>query len=289
MKLILSRKGFDSQYGGIPSPILPDGRLVPLPIPSRHDQHTFTDLGVEGIDIGALLHDLSNAKIDVSNTVHLDPWLTCIESQRTPGWRPSLGQTGSAQAHLSSRGVGVGDVFLFFGWFRQVEILAGKFRYSQRSPNLHVIFGWLEVDEVLPIVAERAKWLGSHPWIAAHPHVSLPEHYTDPRNTLYVASRASRFEGQVEFGGGRFQGFDPRLQLTAHARTRSFWSLPKWFMPSHTKDPMSYHSDPSRWNPNGDSVILRSAAKGQEFVIDGSQYPDVESWVGDIIRAGCCP
>ena len=28
MKVILSRKGFDSEYGGGPSPILPDGELL---------------------------------------------------------------------------------------------------------------------------------------------------------------------------------------------------------------------------------------------------------------------
>lgn len=36
-RLVLSRKGFDSGYGGMPSPILPDGRLQPLPIPVDHD------------------------------------------------------------------------------------------------------------------------------------------------------------------------------------------------------------------------------------------------------------
>jgi Nucleotide modification associated domain 3 len=33
MKLILSRKGFDSSHGGGPSPIRPDGRLLSFPIP----------------------------------------------------------------------------------------------------------------------------------------------------------------------------------------------------------------------------------------------------------------
>jgi len=33
MKVILSRKGFDSSYGGCASPILPDGTLLSLPIP----------------------------------------------------------------------------------------------------------------------------------------------------------------------------------------------------------------------------------------------------------------
>ena len=34
MRLIFSRKGFDSQYGEVPSPILPNGQMISLPIPS---------------------------------------------------------------------------------------------------------------------------------------------------------------------------------------------------------------------------------------------------------------
>lgn len=35
MKVILSRKGFDSSAGCIASPILPDGTLLSLPIPGE--------------------------------------------------------------------------------------------------------------------------------------------------------------------------------------------------------------------------------------------------------------
>ena len=35
MKIILSRKGFDSSCGGVASPILPGGEIVSLPIPER--------------------------------------------------------------------------------------------------------------------------------------------------------------------------------------------------------------------------------------------------------------
>lgn len=35
MKVVLSRKGMDSRAGGIPSPILPDGMLLSLPIPNE--------------------------------------------------------------------------------------------------------------------------------------------------------------------------------------------------------------------------------------------------------------
>ena len=45
MKVILSRKGFDSANGGIPSPILPDGTLLSLPIPSELDREIkFSDI-----------------------------------------------------------------------------------------------------------------------------------------------------------------------------------------------------------------------------------------------------
>lgn len=43
MKVILSRKGFDSSCGGQASPILPDGTLLSLPIPSN-DVHKYSEL-----------------------------------------------------------------------------------------------------------------------------------------------------------------------------------------------------------------------------------------------------
>ncbi len=37
VKLILSRKGFDSSSGGVPSPIFSDGRMLSLPIPEQDE------------------------------------------------------------------------------------------------------------------------------------------------------------------------------------------------------------------------------------------------------------
>src|SRR5690606_10608067 len=100
-RIVLSRKGFDGSYGGIPSPILPDGRLLPLPIPARHDYFSMGDLQVSDLDFGALLADLSRGAHGLETTVHLDPDLDRRIDLRLPGWRPSLGQTGAAQAHLA--------------------------------------------------------------------------------------------------------------------------------------------------------------------------------------------
>ena len=286
MKFVLSRKGFDSQYGGIPSPILPDGRLVPLPIPSRHDKQTFSDLAFEDIDMGKLLGDLSGGRVQSSDTIHHDPWLMPSSSNSIPGWRPSLGQTGSAQSHLAKSEVGAGDTFLFFGWFRRVEEVAGKYRYIKSEPQLHVIFGWLEVDEVLSVVSDRQGSLDRHPWVSAHPHVLSPEHYDDPKNTIYVGKSRSELGSSLEPGGGYLRRFDPMLQLTAPGKTRSIWSLPEWFHPGNGRTPMSYHASEDRWTRDQHRVLLRSVAKGQEFVVDGAEYPEMSEWASAIIRAG---
>lgn len=114
MKIVFSRKGFDSQYGGVASPILPDGGITSFPIPSRYGRPV-GDLSFRGKPLTTLLNDLAGGV----GTVHLDPDLQADCVSRRSGWRPSFGQVGNAQSHLENQGVEVGDVFLFFGWFRR--------------------------------------------------------------------------------------------------------------------------------------------------------------------------
>ena len=278
-KLVLSRKGFDSSYGGMPSPILPDGRLVPLPIPARHDQFRMAHVGA-GEELGSLLHDLSKGRHSLSTQIHLDPDLDRPSGSRLPGWRPSLGQTGIAQSHLAAKGVGAGDIFLFFGWFREVERREGRWRFAPSAPDLHVLFGWLEVGELLPVVTRRQQCLDAHPWIADHPHVSNPSHYTDSRNTLYIAPRESSFREGM--GGGLLRYVRPELTLTATGRSRSVWRLPRWFHPGN-RTPLSYHDREDRWVVDGDGCLLQTVAKGQEFVLDLCEYPESQAWIRSVI------
>src|SRR5690606_23970947 len=142
--------------------------------------------------------------------VHLDPDLDPLQLARPAGWRPALGQTGAAQTHLAKQGVGPGDVFLFFGWFREVERRAGRWRYARGAPHVHALFGWLEVDEILAIAAERVACLARHPWIASHVHAANPGHYTSALNSIYIAAENSRLVAGKP-GGGRFPVFSPAL------------------------------------------------------------------------------
>jgi hypothetical protein len=258
--------------------------MVPLPIPSSHDRYTLADINVPNCELDKLLSDVSRGTYSLTTRIHLDPDLDRAPASRLPEWLPALGQTGNAQSHLRDMGVGEGDIFIFFGWFRQVEYKSGTWRYARRAPNLHVMFGWLEVGAVLPVVAERDRCLTEYPGIANHPHVADPSNYTDTRNTLYLAERKSRFNPMAAYGGGRFRKYDDRLRLTKPGCSRSVWSLPIWFMPKEGQASLSYHPRPGQWLKNEEGLTLRSAAKGQEFVLDGAIYPQAESWAASLVQ-----
>ena len=57
--------------------------------------------------------------------------------------------------------VTVGDLFLFFGLFREAELRDSKYRYAPGAPNLHVVYGWLQVGAIIPC-ADRQ--LSAIPW-----------------------------------------------------------------------------------------------------------------------------
>lgn len=102
MRVILSRKGFDSQYGGMPSPILPDGTLLSLPIPSKTDMETkYRDLYYGNSSYYDIIHTLSpNNKIKEEYNCHLDPDIRGAIKDRPTRWKPTFGQEKTALRHL---------------------------------------------------------------------------------------------------------------------------------------------------------------------------------------------
>ena len=55
-------------------------------------------------------------------------------------------------------------------------------------------------------------------------------------------------------------------------------------MPKGSAPPLTYHANAHRWRQDGDSVILNSVAKGQEFVLDCEAYSEALPWVGNLIN-----
>ncbi|MEL1251555.1 hypothetical protein [Aurantiacibacter gilvus] len=129
MRIVFSRKGFDSAAGGGPSPIV-EGRPLSLPIPANGELSR-TTYGALGLGVHAAA--ASRGKLGAQDLCHHDPMFL-------PDGRAVLGQCGAAQTHLERQGVGEGDCFVFFGLFRQ----AGE------RPH-HRIFAYLMVEEVLPL------------------------------------------------------------------------------------------------------------------------------------------
>jgi hypothetical protein len=271
MKLVLSRKGFDSAHGGCPSPILDGDLLCSLPIPDDRAPTPYRKISFNGSSIGQTVEDLTRGRVGRGDRAHLDPDLRRDAIARAAGWRPIFGQAGAAQSHLARQGVGPGDLFLFFGCFRRAERVRGALRFVTAAPKLHVVYGWMRVASVIEACDGLAAEL---PWAQGHPHLATPARFSN--NTLYIARE-----------GGTFDRLESRLILTqTHPYVGcSKWRLPRWFEPAG-RTPLSYHSRAARWTDDGASVRLQSAYPGQEFVLDLDQYPEAHAWVRSIFRAG---
>lgn len=286
MKVILSRKGFDSGSGGAASPVFEDGSILSLPIPDRRSRYSYGDIGADGL-MGRLVEDLSKGRTRARSPAHLDPDIDAFSLPRLPGWRGAFGQTGSARTHLDRCGVGPGDVFLFFGWFRDVAMdTDGRWVFAPRRRSVHALFGWLQVGEVVPLPRGTLDEWAHVPWLQGHPHVSRgPEE----RNAVYVAAERLVMPGLGDTGlpgYGTIKKLSPGTMLTAEgARSRSLWRLPQWFAPSSGRACLSYHGSPERWTLDGGDVLLSSVGRGQEFVLDCKDRSAAADWVAQTVSS----
>lgn len=220
---------------------------------------------------------------------HLDPDLSNEALPRQEGWQPAFGQTGAAQSHLNSQGVEVGDLFLFFGWFKKVEKnSSGRWSYVPGAPDRHVIFGWLQVGEILRVGAKTDEFSDRYPWLARHPHLNGER---SDSNTIYVASPKLNLPGQSGrfAGGGSFGCVSDARTLSAPDQTsRSLWRIPAFFAPSSDGSALSYHGDTARWKAaDGGWIQLQSVAKGQEFVLDcrnRAETMQIHSWLESVFN-----
>lgn len=280
MKIVLSRKGFDSGIGKVPSPIFPSGELFSLPIPEYSPNEcaqTYTKIMMGDLSLGVIVHDLTQGKIKPNTLAHLDPDLNFKSLPRSEGWKPIFGQTGTAESHLRKNNIGEGDVFLFFGWFKQIHLVNGRYKYVPNAPDLHIIFGWLQIEKRISVAQheEIPKWALEHPHCKRKPYSDVDCIYiaTDEINLPKWNLRLS--------GAGVFTEFHSSLRLTADNRLRSVWKLPLWFYPKDKRTTLSYHGNIKRWHPNNDYVLLETVGRGQEFILDCNDYPEALDWLAD--------
>ena len=282
MKLILSRKGFDSSEdnGGCASPIFPDNTLYSLPIPDSDSKITYGELRHGDINIGEVVADLTEGQIGPDSHAHLDPDINYEAYPRQEGWRPLFGQSSASQGHLKKQGVQSGDLFLFFGFYRQVEKTSGGWCFVKGAPEQHILWGWLQIGEICK-VDELAQ--DELPWTCYHPHRS-PSRDKDSTNTLYIASGSLDLgDGPIWPGAGRFPKFHPHLVLTEPEKPRSCWRLPRCFYPDDDKCPLTYHPKHLWRHHDKYAYVKREAHQGQEFVLNLDRYCGVKDWLMESI------
>lgn len=227
MKIILSRKGFDASNGGCASPIMPDGTLLSMPIPSN-DKDRYSDLCWNGITYSELLSNLRPKKTYAG--CHVDPDIRNNRISIIDDWSPAFGQIGAAQGLLSNAGVSVGDIFLFFGWFRHVEKTDRGYRYVRRNAadfytcaDMNIIYGYMQVGEILTMPEKISEYY----W---HPHAS-EERLGKTNNTLYLPAKALSFAPSLK-GCGTLDFRNDRV-LTMEGKGRATWKEYDFLMPEH--------------------------------------------------------
>jgi hypothetical protein len=287
MKIIFSRKGFDAGVGGVASPIFPSGDLCSLPIPEfpsdppHPHAKRYQEIQIGKQSLGTIVNDLTGGRVKPEMDAHLDPDLNILSVHRQTNWRPVFGQAGAAEKHLQNQGVKEGDVFVFYGWFRQVELVSGKYRYVRNAPDLHVIFGWLQVEQRIPVASssEVPEWARNHPHYKEKSYSNI--------DSIYISTSHLHLPGRDihKPGAGVFHQCASDLCLTAPHRSRSVWQLPNWFYPRPHTSGLSYHGNLKLWERDGDAVLLRNVGRGQEFVLDCQDYPEAVQWLAQLLRS----
>lgn len=266
MKIIFSRKGVDSAAGRCASPIV-NGRPISLPIPTSMPTATrYSDLAAQTSSIAL---DISKGRLGYSRACHLDPDIDreALGSERPNDWRGALGQVSTSLSHLRNNGVGPGDMFLFWGLFR--DCTKGPTGWSFSGPRRHVLYGWLQVDHVVDLGCDGSHALAQYPWLTEHPHIRPG---WSNRNAVYVAKEFLTIcDGTIPGYGV----FSHTISLTVDGATPSTWSVPTWLDPNRGGVGMTYHP-PERWLGNG---TVKVAARGQEFVADAGARTDARDWL----------
>ena len=150
MKIILSRKGFDSSSGKQANPIMPDGTLLSLPIPDNEDANTFSSLQWEGRSYYDIIHSLNPKTFITSDSrCHLDPDLRFDVKNREPNWKPAFGQMNA---------------------------------YRKNGLDAHIIYGYMQIGEII----ERKEDVPD--WLKDHPHFAYDNAWEGNKNAIFLPS-----------------------------------------------------------------------------------------------------
>jgi len=299
MKVIYSRKGFDSGYGGFPSPIFPNGQIVSLPIPAK-DGFFYSQLNnvYSGESISHVVNDLTYSERNKYSRIKLSPrhkYKQCdytinkIEAHNDPAYYDVehykgyvLGQCDAAQGHLINQKVSPGDLFVFYGLFREVEKINDRWTYRDKTKKRHVIFGWLQIDYIAHVSSnsERKTITNKYSFVNNHPHIKKLGTFTSDiyskNNCLYFSSgkgELTMFGRQLGVpSSGKVSKYNPKSHDLTSPHSVGVYP---WEMPSFMGTNISYMKTVRSKSAN----LYSHRGPGQEFVmnLDGLSSTDRSS------------
>ena len=259
-RIILSRKGFDSSAGGAASPILNNKDIFSIPIPWKYKTNQrYKDVIIQKKHASELLK-ITKTKVTPESYCHLDPDLSKD--------RGLFGQHNAAQTELCNAGVGVGDLFLFFGWFKN---------YYEKI-DMHHIFGWLQVGQILVGDESIKKFLAKKGF--SHPHGQFQKNEQSKNNTLYIGSNdlIINDDRYSKMGYGFFSKSRKDLILTENGKSRSHWKLPTKYFGN------AEHLFINRLSwLDSEKCTLQCKGQGQEYILDVKKNKRVKDWAINLI------
>ena len=305
-KIIFSRKGFDSgkKTGNGASPFVRDGEMMNFPIPAER-RAAFANLipygGIhfaDGITMQQRMDELRRGGSGWGPSVsvkccHHDPDLV-LDARRRPskdGWRGIFGQSGPQQTELEK--VEVGDLFLFFGWFKEAAIGPDGLRFCRGARDLHALFGYLQVEEKWRIREDMKipKCFSDHPHLTWQRMKLRRDGMVSDNDMVYIARERLSIPGVKSGlpGHGIFR-HAPQLVLTAEGQPRSFWGLPSCFDDQFC-DRHIIRMDECLCRPRCPTKECRrkglwttSTHQWQESIVNVT--PEIQEWALERIRVG---
>jgi len=284
-KLILSRKGFDSDSGYGYSPYDPEtGKYIVIPIPEdeiegrttrykdlKLKRNHFENISAENmhdlIYADSLKYSLKTKSVVKNSFAHFDPMLGECPWLKNMPMVGAFGQSEAAAGHLKGKKVGKGSIFLFYSRF--VPINGGLHPLDPSASwnkGVYYIYGWLKVAKVI----ENYFDLPEDVINANHPHSTESDFKSRKNNTIYLAAE-KLFDDLNIPGCGYFPRLVDRQRLSSelHKNIPSIWRLPAFFYEDRYRPTYLNKRETAkdRWLLFDDETcFVQTTGRGQEYI-----------------------
>ena len=154
-------------------------------------------------------------------------------------------------------------------------MIEGKLRFCPSDyDGRHIIYGWLEVGEVVEV--PKVGFEGNLKFLNEHAHSKFVKEHP---NQIYIGNTSG-------LGAGLFARACDELVLTMPGCKRSQWKLHAVFKSVYQHADLTYHGNKAkRWQEVDGQICLKTVGRGQEFVLDGEKHPGGRDYFSTLIKS----